>query len=87
MVDLVIIFCQHFMSTSLFSLHFIIYVVSVCITLWTDTSQQMSKAEDIDAGLSPVNSVLAICFVFNFELNKKDAMDRCKWRNVIKDVR
>ena len=47
----------------------------------------MSKAEDIDAGLSPVNSVLAICFVFNFELNKKDAMDRCKWRNVIKDVR
>jgi len=42
---------------SIFTPLFVVIVIMLC----TDTSQQRSKAEDHDGGLSPVNSV-ACCF-------------------------
>ena len=60
--------CFYALLLLLLSLHVIICTtVAVCIVLRTDTSQQMSKAEVGDGGLSPVNSVL-VCFVVYSEL-------------------
>ena len=58
-----VIFSIHLFFCLLLSLYFIICItVAIFVMLLTDTSQQISKAEDYDGVLSPVNLVISCLF-------------------------
>ena len=79
----------------------LLHAAVVCFLLWmwqpgdwliaawcsAPNASSITLSADIGNWTQTCNNNIIICFHICIELNKEDAMDRCKWRKVIKEVR